>query len=212
MSEPRATSLLLSDCGLVIDLDIDRYCTEPSPGERRFLKRLRGPILDVGCGPGRAAAFLRNHGTAALGVDVRADLVNLARRNGALCVRQNIFETVPFEGRWQEVLLLDGNIGIGGEPDKMLERLRRVVRPGGTAYIEVSPIGPTRQLVVREHHAGVTGKPFAWAVVSMAGLDELLVGSGWRCHHVHAIRERVAVELWRSSARHERLIVELERT
>jgi hypothetical protein len=50
----------------------------------------------------------------ALGLDANAGLVALARSNGALCVHQNTFDPVPFEGRWQQALLLDGNIGIGG--------------------------------------------------------------------------------------------------
>ena len=215
MSENRTMSRLLSECGLTIDLDIARYCDEPGRAERRFLKVLRGPILDVGCGPGRAASFLRDRGVAALGLDISAGLVDLARRNGALCVHQSVFDPVPFEGRWGEVLLLDGNIGIGGDPAKMIERLRHLVRPAGRAFIEVASSGPTRQLVVREHRSGRTGEPFSWAVVSMDGLDDLVADSGWTCQHVHTIRDRQPGERWHPSERHERtgrLVVELART
>lgn len=215
MSESRNVSQLLSDCGLTIDLDIARFCDEPNRGERRFLKILDGPVLDVGCGPGRAAAFLREQGVAALGLDISAALVDLARSNGALCVHQSIFETVPFESRWHEVLLLDGNIGIGGDPVKMLERLRHIVRPNGRAFIEVAPSGPTRQVVVREHRGGFTGEPFSWAVVSMDGFDDLLPGTGWTCRHVHTIRDHRPGERWRSLERRhhreDRPVVELER-
>lgn len=215
MTEHRTASRLLSECGLTIDLDIARFCDEPNRAERRFLKTLDGPILDVGCGPGRAAAFLRDRGVASLGLDISASLVELARENGALCVHQSIFDPVPFEGRWDQVLLLDGNIGIGGDPTKMLERLRNVVRPGGQAFIEVSLSGPTRQLIVREHRHGATGEPFSWAVVSMDGIDDLLAQSGWACKHVHTIRDRQPGERWRTFDRTERAdrpIVELERT
>ena len=214
MSEHRTISQLLSDCGLTIDLDITRFRDEPSRAERRLLKMLDGPVLDVGCGPGRAAAFLRDHGVAALGLDISAALVDLARKNGALCVHQSIFDTVPFEGRWHEVLLLDGNIGIGGDPTKMLERLARIVRPNGRAFIEVASSGPTRQVVVREHRGGKTGEPFAWAVVSIDGIDDLLAGTGWVCRHLHTIHDRRPGERWRPSDRQhgvdDRLVVELE--
>jgi SAM-dependent methyltransferase len=189
--------LLVSECGVEIVLDVARYCAAPSRSERRFLKRLTGPILDVGCGPGRAAAYLRQRGIPALGLDANGALVELARTNGAWCVHQSMFEPVPFEGRWQEVLLLDGNIGIGGDPAKLLERLRAIVTMGGHALLEVERFGGNLQMIVREHHAGEVGTPFPWATVSVMSLDALIAGSGWRCEHVHEIDDRLVVELER---------------
>ena len=197
MIVPTEKPILVSDCGLIIALHLDRYLDKPSRSERRFLKRLSGPVLDIGCGPGRAAAYLRDRDVPALGLDISAHLVDLARTNGALCVHQSVFDPVPFEGRWHEVLLLDGNIGIGGDPGKMLERLRQIVRPHGRALIEVNPDGPTRNVVVREHVGDQIGEPFDWAVVSMAGFDELIAGSGWRCEHVHTVDDRLVVQLER---------------
>ncbi|MGK0275903.1 MAG: SAM-dependent methyltransferase [Ilumatobacter sp.] len=182
---------------MAIELDIQRFRDAPSRSERSFLKRLSGPILDIGCGPGRAAAYLRQRDVPALGLDANAGLVALARSNGALCVHQNAFEPVPFEGRWQQVLLLDGNIGIGGDPAKLLERLRRILIPGGRALIEVERNGTCRQMIVREHVSGRIGEPFAWATLTMSGLDELIAGHGWRCEYVHEIDDRLIVELER---------------
>jgi hypothetical protein len=48
---------------------------------------------------------------------------------------------VPGEGRWETALLADGNIGIGGDPVALLERLRQVVSPSGRIVVEVSPPG-----------------------------------------------------------------------
>ncbi len=202
---------LRSDCGVVIDLHVGRYLGQASRAERRFLRSVSGPVVDVGCGPGRAAAYLREHGTVALGVDASARLTELARSNGALCVHQNMFDPVPFEGRWHSVLLLDGNVGIGGDPLKMLDRIAQIVEPNGRAYVEVDATGPTQQLIVREHHRGVVGAPFSWAIVSMAGIDDLIAGSDWRCHAVHTISERPAGQRWPGTNRDDRLVVELER-
>lgn len=196
MYDPSKHPVLVSECGLTIDLDIDRYCNRPSRAERRFLKRLKGPVLDIGCGPGRVAAYLRERDTPALGVDSSAGLVDLAWSNGALCVHQSVFDPVPFEGRWHEVILFDGNIGIGGDPAALLERIRTIVRLGGRTFVEVSAIGPTRQLVVREHVGDRVGEPFPWAVVSMPDLDDLL-GAGWRCVSVQTVDDRLIVELER---------------
>ena len=200
MFEPRISAdrpTLVSECGRAIELDIQRFSDAPSRAERRFLKLFTGPILDIGCGPGRAAAYLRQLEVPALGLDANAGLVALARSNGALCVHQNAFESVPFEGRWQQVLLLDGNIGIGGDPAKLLDRLRRILTPGGQALIEVERGGTSRQMIVREHVSGRIGEPFAWSTLTMRGLDELIAGTGWRCEYVHEIDDRLVVEVER---------------
>ncbi len=202
---------LRSDCGVVIELDIERFVGKASAPERRFLARIAGPVLDIGCGPGRAAAFLREHGTVALGLDSNPGLIDLARSNGALCVRQSIFDPVPFEGRWHDVLLLDGNIGIGGDPVKLLDRLHAIVEPRGRAFLEIDAAGPTRLLTVREHDSDSIGDPFAWATVSIEGIEELLVGSGWTCHDVHTIDDADQTGL-APSLRSDRVVVELEHT
>jgi hypothetical protein len=75
--------------------------------------------------------------------------------------------------------------------------MRHIVMPGGRALIEVNPIGLTRQLTVREQVGDRKGEPFPWAVVSMAGLDELIPGSGWRCESVHQVEQRLVVQLER---------------
>lgn len=40
---------------------------------------LDGPVLDIGCGPGRVARFLADRGLAASGVDISAEMVAAAR-------------------------------------------------------------------------------------------------------------------------------------
>jgi SAM-dependent methyltransferase len=48
---------------------------------RRFARELAGPVIDVGCGPGYAAAELAETGLTVLGVDRSVAMVDVARRN-----------------------------------------------------------------------------------------------------------------------------------
>ena len=41
---------------------------------------------------------------------------------GGPALVRSVFETLPGEGRWDTVLLMDGNIGIGGDPAALLGR------------------------------------------------------------------------------------------
>ena len=51
-------------------------------GDDGLLRRCTGPVLDVGCGPGRLTGALTARGHVALGVDVSAGAVRLARAPG----------------------------------------------------------------------------------------------------------------------------------
>ena len=72
----------------------------------------------------------------ALGVDLSAVAQRLCRRRRTPMVRRDVFGPLPGEGTWGHVLLADGNIGIGGDPLRLLHRATRLLRPGGTLLVE----------------------------------------------------------------------------
>ena len=78
------------------------------------LARAAGPVLDVGCGPGRHVLALAERGIVALGIDITPAALDLARSRGAPVLARSVFERVPGTGRWSSALLLDGNLGIDG--------------------------------------------------------------------------------------------------
>jgi SAM-dependent methyltransferase len=129
-------------------------------------------VLDVGGGPGRHVLALAERGVVALGIDITPAAVDLARRRGAPVLARSVFDRVPGAGRWSSALLLDGNLGIGGHPAALLERVASLLRPGGNVLVELEPPGtaPTAELV-RLDIGGVDGPWFAWAAVAA---DELL--------------------------------------
>jgi hypothetical protein len=69
------------------------------------------------------------------------------------------------------VILADGNIGIGGDPSRLLARAARLVRPGGDLLVEVSPLDVDRRAAARIVTAsGRVSRPFVWAEVGAAAL------------------------------------------
>jgi SAM-dependent methyltransferase len=117
------------------------WCRDDLPGDATLLARCDGPTLDVGCGPGRLVGALARRGCPALGIDISETAVRLARRRGAIALRRNVFEPLPGAGRWQHVLLADGNIGIGGDPARLLDRCRRLLARGGRLHVEAAAPG-----------------------------------------------------------------------
>ena len=143
--------------------------------DAEVLDRACGPVLDVGCGPGRHVLALARRGVLAVGVDVTPAAVRYARARGASVVLASVFAPIPGAGRWRTALLLDGNIGIGGRPVELLCRLRGVLRSDGWVLCELDARGsPTRsELMALEDEAGIRSAWFAWARVSVDGIERV---------------------------------------
>ena len=139
------------------------------------------PTLDLGCGPGRFTASLQQRGLAALGVDMSRVAVELTRQRGGTAIHADLFGPLPAEGCWDQILLTDGNIGIGGDPLRILGRAATLLAPGGVVIAEVDP--PSAQVcreLLRwetEHHVG---QWFPWSRVTAAALAEIALVAGFR--------------------------------
>lgn len=174
--------------GTVIALPVERWLGLPDGADQLALARARGPVLDIGCGPGRHLLALAQRGVPALGLDVSAAAVRLARGRGARVLRQSVFQPVPRAGTWSTALLLDGNIGIGGAPDALLARLRQLLRPDGEVLVELAPpgVGVTRERL-RLELDGELSQPFDWAYVGVDAIVAIAFATGftvaeqWRC-------------------------------
>ena len=155
-------------------MDAAHWHTDLRPGDHGLVARCHGRALDAGCGPGRLAAALTSAGIPALGVDISAEAVRQARRRGAAAVRRCLFTPLPGEGRWRHVLLADGNVGIGGDPLRLLRRCTALLAPGGDALVELDPPGThSWRAAVSVHTGGRTGGSFPWAAVSVDDLARL---------------------------------------
>jgi SAM-dependent methyltransferase len=121
------------------DVELERFRGPADATDRMLLRHLHGPLLDIGCGPGRMLVAARAAGLAATGIDVSAAAVELAAARGARALHGSVFEAVPWSGAWRSALLLDGNIGIGGDPGALLERCRELLAPGGVLVVETHP-------------------------------------------------------------------------
>lgn len=157
--------------GSCTKLPIARWLGEPASFDRAALRRAAGPVLDVGCGPGRHLAALARSGIQAHGVDVSRSAVRSARRRGGEATHGSVFDPVPGEGGYATALLLDGNVGIGGDPVALLRRVDDLLAAGGRVLAEVDPPGRgTRRELVRLEVDGWRSQWFAWAHVDADGV------------------------------------------
>jgi SAM-dependent methyltransferase len=152
-----------------------------APGDESVLDWCSGPTLDVGAGPGRLTVALAERGVPALAIDITPYAVALARSCGVLALQRDVFGRLPGAGRWATVLLADGNIGIGGDPEALLRRAASLLAPDGTVVAEVGPPGSgSRREQVRLRTADGPGPWFPWAWVGADGLPPLACAAGLR--------------------------------
>ena len=109
-------------------LPVGRWRSNADAEDCALLDHCVGHTIDVGCGPGRMSEHLMARGHGVLGIDLVAEAVRQARRRGVAALRRDVFAQLPGEGRWDTVLLADGNIGIGGDPVALLDARGRAAR------------------------------------------------------------------------------------
>jgi SAM-dependent methyltransferase len=165
-------------------LPVHRWAGPVTPADDSMLARAVGPVLDVGCGPGRLTAALHERGTEVVGLDLDAQIPVLAQAAGARVLLASVWEELPDAGGWGTVLLADGNVGIGGEPSRLLRRLRGLLRPDGQVVVELQapdePAVPGNQALVRLEELGRRSSWFCWGLLGCAALPAVATAAGLR--------------------------------
>jgi SAM-dependent methyltransferase len=184
-----------------VALAVDRWLGPLSGADERVLDAAVGPVLDVGCGPGRHVLALAQRRVSAIGVDIAPAAVRRARDRGAAVILGSIFDPVPGPGRWRTALLLDGNIGIGGRPAALLARLRELLSPSGRILCELEPPGFASrcELLALEDAAGARSSWFAWARVSVDEIEGIAGRTGFSTRYTWSDGDRWFAHLTRDA-------------
>ncbi|UUU25823.1 class I SAM-dependent methyltransferase [Streptomyces sp. DSM 40750] len=180
----RGPLFLRRDDGWLLPLEVERWCARADTVDREVLQRCEGAVLDVGCGPGRLVVELAALGRPVLGIDVSEAAVAHTVRLGGQALRRSVFAPLPGEGRWGTALLLDGNLGIGGDPRTLLRRLGELLLPGGLLIAETVPADVDERVEVRlvgaTDGSGAGEAPFPWARLGTPALLRYARPLGWR--------------------------------
>jgi hypothetical protein len=107
-------------------------------------------------------------------MDLIPDFVAAAQRCQRPVVLRSVFDPVPGGAQWNWALLLDGSIGIGGDPESLLRRVGCLLHPGGQVLVETEP--PHRRsersvMTIRSDSGRDSW--FHWATLSTSDADRV---------------------------------------
>ena len=111
--------------------------SEPSDSLRAFIAALPpgARVLDLGCGPGQAAAYMQGAGLKVTATDASPEMVALARANGVEATRatfDDLDETARYDGIWANFSLLHAP---RADFSRHLAALARALKPGGHLHL-----------------------------------------------------------------------------
>ncbi|WP_299750078.1 class I SAM-dependent methyltransferase [uncultured Tateyamaria sp.] len=104
------------------------------PSMQRFVANMPdgGTVLDIGCGPGFAAAAMAQAGLVAHAWDPVPEMLDIARSHAGVTVRQasygDLTETAAYDGIWANFSML--HTPLGKWPDQFTA-IRAALKPGG---------------------------------------------------------------------------------
>ncbi|WP_279582352.1 hypothetical protein [Fodinicola feengrottensis] len=103
---------------------------------------------------------------------------------GGMALHRDALTRLPGEGRWRHVLLADGNIGIGGDPVRLLSRVADLLEPGGTALAELSSNGGLWRGGARLESPDSVSPWFPWAQVDLRSIPTIAAAAGFTVRSV----------------------------
>lgn len=181
---------------------VEQWSSAPDWVDRAlFIEPCDRATMDIGCGPGRLVAELASRKVLAMGIDVSTEAIRQTRKRGALALRRDVFGVLPGEGRWSFALLADGNLGIGGDPVRLLLRVSQLLAPGGSVIAEVADHGTG---FVRDRRRlrvdGRLSSFFDWAVVGLDAIEAVAASAGMSVASSQSVGGRHTARLMKDSA------------
>jgi SAM-dependent methyltransferase len=152
--------------------------------ERELLGSVeRGPVLDLGAGAGRASLYFQARGFEATAVESSPGAAAVCRRRGVRDVREVDLNEPPSDRAWGAVLLLCGNLGLGGSWDgnrRLLGRLSEICAPDAVLIGDsVEHDGPM-EVGLRIRYGELVSPWWRQRNVSPAEVTGLIEDTGWR--------------------------------
>ncbi len=99
-----------------------------------------GDALEIGCSAGSFLALMARDGWRVVGVEATPSFAATARKVGGVKIIEALFENVQFDGRLFDMVISLKTLEHVKNPSAFLQRMRRLLRPGGVLYLQVPSV------------------------------------------------------------------------
>lgn len=125
-----------------------------------FGKKIRGRILDIGCGDGRISLTVAGEGRVMIGLELARRRVERAREKFAGEKQQGYFcqgdaEDLPFRAGVMDGIILTEVLEHVPDDNKVLRELIRVLKPGGRVIISLPSISWRKYILIKKNGVAV---------------------------------------------------------
>lgn len=141
-----------------------------------------GPVLDLGAGAGRASLHLQDRGLDVTAVESSPGAVEVCRLRGVRDVRIGDLNDPPTDKVWRAVLLLCGNLGLGGSWEgnrRLLRTLADRSEPGALLIGDSVNVEGRAEIGLRIRYSGSVTPWWRQRNVSAGEIPELVRETGW---------------------------------
>jgi SAM-dependent methyltransferase len=142
-----------------------------------------GPVLDLGAGAGRAGLYLQDRGLSVTAVEASPGAAQVCRRRGMADVRLGDVNDPPADLPWAGVLLLCGNLGLGGSFEgsrRLLARLAELVAPGAVLIGDSVTPASSARVALRIRYRDLVTPWWQQYNIPAGQMAALVDGTGWR--------------------------------
>jgi SAM-dependent methyltransferase len=141
-----------------------------------------GPVLDLGAGAGRSSLYLQARGFDVTAIESSVGAAEVCRRRGIDDVRVGDLNDPPTDRRWRTVLLLCGNLGLGGSWDgnrRLLARLAELTDSGAVLIGDSVNYEGNAELSLRIRHGDLVSPWWRQRNVAASEIPALVANTGW---------------------------------
>lgn len=175
-----------------------------SPLEKRAVKRVKGRVLDVGCGAGRHAIYLQGKGFDVTGIDNSPGAIRVCKLRGLKrAFVRSITDVDKFKpASFDTIIMMGNNFGLFGSLENAREILKkfarittapdaRIIAKTLNPYKTDNPLHPPYhranrrrgrlggQIRMRVRYRAAIGEWFDYLFVSPEEMREILSGTNW---------------------------------
>lgn len=146
--------------------------------------KIKGKILDVGCGTAQLLKKLNHFGWETYGTDLSAHAIAAAKQNGVKHLFRGPLEAAKFPAQFFDAVSLNHVLEHAPKPAELLAEVGRILKPGGELIIAVPNFHSLASRIFGRYWAGLD-LPRHVIFFSAKGLRELLERAGFSAGKIY---------------------------